>query len=186
MGTDVRCFFVPVTREDAPQNLDAARSVVGDRYDRKEETGLRTSVSRNGWHLASLTDAAAAKGSTALNFLKEDLALLDLRETAEALGVLAEVLADAAQGLEALATTASEAASETLLAISLDQDPAELETRGLMRVAYREAAPSYSVEWTGDAGYGALDGYFAFLKSLAACLLESLQRGHLLLFCKIG
>jgi hypothetical protein len=186
MGTDVRTFFCPVAAEEAPQDRNAAYGIVGDRYGRKEETGLRTSVSRNGWHLASLTDAAGRNGSSALDFLKEDFALLDIRQAAAALGALASILADAAEGLEALATTASEAASEALLAISLDQDPEQLETRRLMQAAYREAMPSYDVEWTGDAGYGALDGYFAFLKSLAACLLECLQKGHRLLFCKIG
>jgi hypothetical protein len=186
MGTDVRCFFAPVAAEETPQDLDAAYGIIGDRYGRKEETGLRTSLSRNGWHLTTLTDAASRNGSSALDFLKEDFALLDPRQAADALGALASVLAEAAEGLEALATTASEAASESLLAISLDQDPAELETRRLMQKAYREAVPSYDVEWTGDAGYGALDGYFAFLKSLAACLLECLQNGDRLLFCKVG
>lgn len=186
MGTDIHCFFVPVSQEVAPQDFDAAWAVIGERYDRKEEAGLRKSVSRNGWHLASLTEAAGRNGSSALDFLEQDFALLDLPETAAALGALASILAEAAEGLEAMATTASEAASEALLAISLDQDPAEVETRRLMRKAYREAMPSYDVEWTGDAGYGALDGYFAFSKSLAACLLECLQRGDRLLFCKIG
>ncbi len=78
-----------------------------------------------------------------------------------------------------MATTCTAGANEFFL----QQDKgADIDAREVYTRAFLEARPSHEVEWTGDAGYAAGVGYFAFLKSLLVCLTECLNAGKHLLY----
>ena len=180
MGYEIPIFFVPVPPSKRHWSEDEAAQLVGEGYEDREKSRLRSSVSRNWWHVANLLEAAAATDASALAFLNKPVACLDTPAVAQAIRVLTSVLAETSGGLARLATTCTAEANEFFLreeASTPDADPAEAYTR-----AFLEAKPSYDVEWSGDAGYGASVGYFAFLKSLLVCLVECLTAGQYLLY----
>ncbi len=180
MGYEIPIFFVPVTPSKRTWGEDEAAQLVGDGYEDREKSGLRSSVSRNWWHVANVRRAASAIDSSALAFLDEPVACLDTAAVAQAIRTLTTILAEASDGLPQLATTCTAAANEFFLQEETGAphvDPTEAYTR-----AFLEAKPSYDVEWSGDAGYGASVGYFAFLKSLLLCLVECLNEGQYLLY----
>lgn len=180
MGYDVNLFFAPVDPDQTQWNVETAIDRVGDLIDKsRSETGLRSSVSRNGWHVETVRQAAAAHGSTALDFLEQPVACLTPSELAAAIRVLAIILAEAAGGVEELQTTCTAGANEFFLA--QDRQTIDPDARSAYAQAFLEAKPAHEVEWSGDAGYSASVGYFAFLKSLMVGMTECLIVGKRLL-----
>ncbi len=99
---------------------------------------------------------------------------------AEAIWTLATIIAEASRGLPQLATTCTPEANAFFLQKEQpgsNADPMEVYIR-----AFSEATPSFDIEWSGDAGYRASIGYFAFLKTLLLCLVECLNSGQYLLY----
>jgi uncharacterized membrane protein len=180
MGYEIPIFFVPIDPTAREWSDTDAAQLIGDSYNDRERTGLRSSVSRNWWHIANVREAALALNSSAFDFLEQPVACLDTAAIAKAIQTLAAILAEASGGLKELATTCTAEASEFFLkkdTVDTDADPRKAYIR-----AFLEAKPSYDIEWSGDAGYGASVGYFAFLKSLLLCLTECLSAGKYLLY----
>jgi hypothetical protein len=181
MGLELPIFFIPVDPGDRAWSREDAEQLIGDAYDtEREKTGVRSSASRGGWHLRNVRQAASTLKLSALDFLERDLARLDTGEIAQAIQALSAILAEASSGASDLATTCTAAANEFFVQIQradTDANPKEAYAR-----AFLEAQPTYDVEWSGDAGYGAIVGYFAFLKTLLVCLVECLNSGKHLLY----
>jgi hypothetical protein len=181
MGFEVPVFFAPVAPVQREWRLPDAERLIGDLYDKdRSQTGFRSSVSRNDWHLDNLRRAAAALHSSAFDFLERDCACLDTPAVAKAAQALVAILAEASGGLEKMATTCTAEANEFFR--NQHQDSPGIDPREVHARAFLEASPAHELEWSGDAGYGACVGYFAFLKSLLVSLTDCLLTGRYLLY----
>src|SRR5262249_1365010 len=153
MGYEIPIFFVPVPPTKRTWSEDEAAQLVGDGYEDREKSRLRSSVSRNWWHVANVLQAASRINSSALAFLDEPVACPAPSAGAHAIRTLTDTLVEASGGLPHLATTCTGDANEFFLQQDTgptDAGPAEAYAR-----AFLEAKPSYDVEWSGDAGYRA-------------------------------
>ena len=184
MGYEIPVFFLPVAPSNRPWTEEDVERVISEAYEDRDKSGLRTSISRNGWHLDNVRQAAARLGSSALGFLEASSVVLDTVAITKAIQTLAAILAEASGGLAGLATTCTAEANEFFLKAETsdsetdeDTEPTEAYLR-----AFLEAGPSRDIQWSGDAGYSASVGYFAFLKSLFLCLAECLIEGKHFLY----
>jgi hypothetical protein len=182
MGHEIPIFFLPVEPRERSWDRADAEKLIGEAYHDRERSRLCSSVSRNWWHLQNIRRSAAAHNSSSLEFLAATVACLDTSGIAKAIQALAAILAESSHGLERLATTCTPEANEAFLKMAADQGDGDAEPEELYLRAFLEATPSNDVKWSGDAGYSAGVGYFAFLKSLLLCLTECLIRGKHLLY----
>lgn len=180
MGYDVHLYFLPVDPDQTSWDVDTVLDRIGELMDKpRSETGLRSSVSRSGWHIEAVRQAAETFGSKAFTFLEEPFACLSAPELAATVGSLAVLLAEAATGVEQLQTTCTAGANEFFLAE--ERQTINPDAQSAYVQAFLEAKPAHEIEWSGDAGYSASVGYFAFLKSLMIGMTECLITGKQML-----
>src|SRR5690349_17180126 len=137
MGNEIPIFFLPVEPRSCTLNCDDVHQLIDVAYEARERSGLRTSISRNWWHLANLRKSTAARNSCAFDFLDETVACLDTASIVKAIQILAEVLAEASAGVPNLAATCTSDANEFFLRMeSDDTSEADVSTEEILLRAF--------------------------------------------------
>lgn len=184
MGVEIPVFFMPVDDNQAAQleSDEAVWELVGRCHDSRADCGLRSSTSRNFWHLYAAKRYAEQHQSDALSFLDTSTVVLKTPAIVQAIALLAHLMGDASHGVDRMPTTCTEDANAYFLQLDLDTAGSNETASEAFRRAYCQAAPTYDVEVTSDAGFGAAVDFFAFIKSLFQALGEALLQGKSLLF----
>ncbi len=186
MNYCIPVFFLPINRDNIPDSLTGWHSVMPvleTHLQRRQESGLRTSTSRNWWYQYALQLICTGLSIPGLGFVSAEVVCLDNSQLVAAAMALDTIL-DRLQrgGIPSLGADIEAEGSIRCLRYDCYHGNSSLFSEETLRKAYEESHASYEVEDAVDDGYQAVVGFYSFLKSFRAVVSEALVQNKLLLY----
>jgi hypothetical protein len=185
MSHRIPVFFLPIKREEVPENLKdwhSAMNVLGEWLERRADYGLRTSTSRNWWYQHALGLICTGLAIEGLEFAEAEIACLDKKELEAATNALSRVLQEIRDGIPHLGPGIDEEGSIWWLHHYWDEGGCKEYSAETMRKAFDESEAAYDIDVDTDVGYESVMGFYSFLKSLQAAVNEALSQDKSLLY----
>ena len=179
MGHAIPVFFLPIGKRERPRKLSKwndATNILNRYYKEGDKVGFRMATSRNWWLEAILDDVSKALGISGLEFIVQEIALLDtekLKEAQSAIQILTENLTSGKIEID----------TEIINKIwGFHADMAETKHNLLFHKAFQEAKPFYDSYVTDSfSSYIGVVDFFSFIKTLDAIIVETLENNKYLL-----
>ena len=185
MSHYISVFFFPIGDDEIPDNLESwhsAEKLLRVNCDNRERNELRTSVSRNWWHQHAIGLICEYLQISGLEFLKLEIACLDMNEIQAGISAINEFLTSCRHGLPELTPDMEKEGSIWFLRNYFEGNKERKFSTSQVERAYAESCDVPEVKGFADIGYDSLVGFFSFLKSLRASLQECLSQNKKFLY----
>ena len=174
MGHNIPTFFFPVNEKDlngSDLTEDIVQNLLGDKFESRYDEGIREVTSRNWWYQEMVLELAKSLKISGLEFLSEELLVLDKPKLLQTFGSLDQLLSKISSSIPVF----SEQQNEEYAGI------AELRSVDCS-LAFQRSTPDIVINPSVDSGFEAVEGFYSFLKSIIAAINNALERDFLLIY----
>jgi hypothetical protein len=184
MGHNIPVFFFPISDDELPERLDnwhAAEDLLSEKWDHREQNGLRTSTSRNWWHQHAIGLIGEYLQIDGLDFVQKEIICLNAKQIEVGIQALDQLLYSCRSGIPQLMPEMEKEGSIWYLRNYYEGNKSKAFSVAQIEKAYTESHVALEVN-SADVGYESLVDFFSFLKSLQASLQECLSKNKQLLY----
>ncbi len=184
MSHSVPVFFFPISNDELPVELKdwhSAENLLSEKWESREQNGLRTSTSRNGWHQHAISLICKHLRIEGLEFLQKEIICLDAKQIEAGAKAIGTLLNSCQSGVPQLAPDMEKEGSIWFLRNDYEGNKSKAFSIAQIEKAYSESRVVSEVD-SADAGYDSLVDFFSFLKSLQASLQECFSQNKQLLY----
>jgi hypothetical protein len=174
MGHNIPTFFFPVHKDDLKGSEFSEKfvqEVLGEKYETRFDEGVREVSSRNWWYQETALELAKQLDISGLNFLLEELLLLDKPSLSQAADSLAQLISEISSTIPVFSEYEQEEYSGIKELRKVD-----------CSLAYERSSPAYEVNPSVDSGFEAVVGFYSFLKSMRAAIYSALEKDQYLIY----
>ena len=175
-------YFIPVDRDEVPLRCETWSDVeplIALRHSKKDSTNLYVSTSRNWWHEDALGQICRGVKVAGLEFISEEIVLLEATQIQDAIDGLENILSLVQEGVPDLGEYEVDHGSVWWLKRA--SDTREFTKEEFVK-AFELSAPVIDAKVEAEMGFGALVGFYTYLKSLKQSLQEAQGQNKLWLY----
>jgi hypothetical protein len=179
MSHSIPVFFFPISDDEIPARLEnwhSAEKLLSDKWDDREQNGLRTSTSRNWWHQHAINLICRHLQIDGLEFLQREIACLDRKQIQVSVSAIDKFLISCQRGIPELPLEMEKAGSIWFLRNYFEGNKVKKFSASQIEKAHTESCVVHEIIARADSGYDLLVEFFSFLKSVRAVLHECLSK----------
>jgi hypothetical protein len=172
MSHYIPVFFLPVSDDELPVELNhwySVEELLGEKWENREQNGLRTSTSRNWWLQYATSLISEQLKIDGLGFIQKEIACLDKEQIESAINAIDKLLFLCKSGIPELPEEIEKEGIIWYLRYYYEGKEIKRYSVEQIEKAYAESFAAYEVK---DEDKDSLVIFFSFLKSLRACLQE--------------
>ncbi len=184
MSYSIPVFFFPISNDELPVELKdwhSAENLLSKKWESREQNGLRTSTSRNGWHQHAIRLICEYLQIDGLEFLQKEIICLNAKQIKAGVEAMGKLLVSCQSGIPKLTPEMEKTGSIWYLRNYYEGNKSKEFSIAQIEKAYAESHVAIEVN-SADTGYDSLVDFFSFLKSLQASLQECLSQNKQLLY----
>jgi hypothetical protein len=185
MSHSIPVFFFPISDDELPDRLDnwhSAEKLLSEKWDKREQNGLRTSTARNWWHQHAISLICKHLQINGLEFLQREIACLDTRQIQAGISAIDEFLISCQRGIPELTAEMEKEGSIWFLRNYFEGNKVKKFSASQIKKSPSESYVVHEIKGLADGGYDSLVEFFSFLKSIRATMQECLSQNDKLLY----